>query len=66
MVKSEKIKEAKDLIKLIDDTFDGKYGKCTCSRITLPRGREIISDVGYAWEFWIELKKDLKDIVEGA
>ena len=51
---------AKELIKLVDDTFNGKFGECGESYMTLPSGRIIYSiDYGFAYDWWEKFKEDI-------
>lgn len=51
---------AKELIKLVDDVLDEKFGRTECSfRVTMPSGKVVVIEVGREWEFWEEFKKDI-------
>lgn len=53
---------AKTLIKIVNDIFDDKFGEGGESYLTLPSGKRISCDTGYAYEFWQQFIWDLKEL----
>ncbi len=55
------MKSSVDLINLLDDTFKKKFGEGGDSYRTLPNGKVVICDIGYAWDFWDQFKENLDE-----
>lgn len=53
---------AKELIEIVNDIFDDKFGEGGESFVTLPSGKRIDCDAGYAYEFWQKFVLDMKEL----